>query len=621
MFLEYKRFLSILTRYFSDNWDKKYIIKPVNNGKVVSSVMKVVSDNSDNTTGKGFAKVVKSNRRKYILHDGDCHSVNMERGDRNNIKVDEYNSIDMGKSEIRNATRKQRIRKVNERCVQEYIESQCLFDEYGVDVKRAVIIEGCYETNRITLQRQATPEVEGKFSMHPTVTNLSVFDKTVKAVFRKLNMPSFEKCNKEEILLENVAIKKKPGYRYEVMYNLQTKGEALHQAYKIALKRWKAIDEGWDDRRKIIPGVYTVGARNKRDYNYTDGEDAVSRAVHMPEMHAELTAAPWCNKITDYFKEKARGPIYIGNSFLQYTRLNNDLKDSSFVIEGDWKRFDSTLYVKIITCALAIERCFFPHKDDNVDRHFIAQYDSLILKDYYVPGGQVIRIFHGLPSGVKSTSALGSIINLIALIFCVGPEMSRFFNFVVGGDDFLIACNRKNIDKDWLGRRINSRAITLGMKLKFLDFKKHNAKRLSDCPCFYKYVVYKGKPYVPPAAYLERVFMPWNKKYNNDVKLMAFLKDVMPSLATPSIHLWYYYKFYSKIHNLLYKKFNLLINPKDVFKMHKSQYDKMICRGGSLLPYKYKLDAGDDEKRLINHLLKKPRGNIALRKYDISCFL
>jgi hypothetical protein len=570
--------------------------------------------------GRGFSKVTKATRRKFILHDGDCHAVLANKDDKVNIQTDGYNSINMGKSEIRNATRKQRIRKVDERCVQEYIESKNVFSQYNINVTRAVIIEGCYHTNKITLQRQAIPENDGDFSKHPTMNNLKMFDRTVKVIFRKLKLPIFEKCGIEEMLLEKIAVKKKPGYRYECMYNMQTKGEALHKAYEVAVLRWKAIEKGWSNRKNIIPGVYTIGARNKRDYDYEDGEEAVSRAVHMPEMHVELTSSPWCNKITDWLKEKASGPIYIGNSFLQYTRLNKDLEGSNFVMEGDWKRFDSTLYVRIITCALAIERCFFPHRDKSVDRHFIAQYDSLILKDYYVPGGNIIRIFHGLPSGVKSTSVLGSLINLIALIYCVGPEISRFFNFVVGGDDFLISCNKNSIIKEWLSRRINSRAIKLGMKLKFLDFKQHNAESLSECPCFYKYVVYKGKPYVPPAAYLERVFMPWNRRYNDDMKLFKFLKDVMPSLATPSTHLWYYYKIYAKMHNLIFKNYNLKINPKDVFKIHNCLYNKMVGKGEVPTLWDYKADSETEQRRLINHLLKEPQGVIAERKYDMSCF-
>jgi len=56
-----------------------------------------------------------------------------------------------------------------------------------------------------------------------------------------------------------------------------------------------------------------------------------------------------------------------------------------------------------------------------------------------------------LPLGVKETSLLGSIINLIAQIFCVGCKNAREFNLVVGGDDFATInrasskCDKKEI--------------------------------------------------------------------------------------------------------------------------------------------------------------------------------
>lgn len=48
-----------------------------------------------------------------------------------------------------------------------------------------------------------------------------------------------------------------------------------------------------------MPSIYTIGARNKRDYSYEDGETASSRIVHMPEFHAELTSSVWTDAITD----------------------------------------------------------------------------------------------------------------------------------------------------------------------------------------------------------------------------------------------------------------------------------------------------------------------------------
>jgi len=135
----------------------------------------------------------------------------------------------------------------------------------------------------------------------------------------------------------------------------------------------------------------------------------------------------------------------------------------------------------MITASVAVWRCFFDLNDPKVDQHFIGIYYSLILKDYYLPGGKVFRIFHGLPSGVKETSLLGSIINLIAQIFCIGPGLAKHFNFIVGGDDFVTMCKIDGLNEDDLRSKFMKRATLLGIKIKFLDIKHHNSKNLKDC--------------------------------------------------------------------------------------------------------------------------------------------
>jgi hypothetical protein len=602
--------------------EEAYKIKNVQIGRATSKIVSLADKDGNNLKKKKKKKKKRNYKynkqfsRKYILNDGCAHSVRVDAKE-TQLRSDGKNSIYFGKSKIRNGTRKQKFRKVNDRMLTPYYNFKEGFDKYNVNIPRAVIIEGCFETNKITLQRQMIPEKNGVHCEHPTIKNMSTFDGCVRVIFRKLKMPILPLCMIDDMLESQISLDKMPGYRYEVMYKLNKKKDAVYLAHKMAKKRWKALTDGWKRRKEIIPGVYTIGARNKRDYDYEDGEEAVSRAVHMPELHVELTSSPWCDNITNWLKESAKGPIYIGNSFLQFKRMEKDLEKSSFVLEGDWKRFDSTLYVKIITCAVAITRCFFLHNSDYVDRHFLGMYDSLVIKDYYTPGGKIFRLFHGLPSGVKSTSFLGSVINLICLVFCVGDKLSRKFNFIVGGDDFLIACNCVNVDKDNLVARIGRKAEELGMSLKFLDIKDFKAESLDDQPCFYKYCIKDGKPYIPTKAYLERVFMPWNNKYKTDHELFKFLNDVMPSLAYPSIHLMYYYKFYSDIYNLLLKSVTKVKKtPRDVYNSHMYVYKKMISKTGNLPLFNYNKEnlprlSVYDAIQSIKHF----------RVFDIGCFI
>jgi hypothetical protein len=439
--------------------------------------------------------------------------------------------------------------KPNDKSNIKFYKHREIFKEYDCNVDKCVIIKGCYHTNFTTLQRQMIPEVEGDFSKYPTYESINEFLPSVKVLFRKMKNVETLETQYEDCMLDTlVSIKKKPGHRYEECFKFKNKEEATEVAHKYAKLRWRYLSDtktGNIDRTKMFHGVYTIGARNKRDHQYEDGEAATSRAVHMPEMHVELTSSPWCDVVVDKLKEIAKGPIYIGNSLLDWYRMKTDLKNSKFCLEGDWKRFDSTLYLRIITCALAVLRCFFEPNNDKIDRHFIGMYDSLAIKDYYVPQGRVFRLFHGLPSGVKSTSLLGSIINLIVLIYCIGPEKSKNFNFIVGGDDFLVGCNSDKINEEEIIESFNANAIKLGMKLKFLKKKYWENTKIEDCPCFYKYTVFKNNPVVPPSAMLERVFMPWNKNYREDATLLQFLWDVMPSLGKPMSHLLIYYGYLS----------------------------------------------------------------------------
>lgn len=52
------------------------------------------------------------------------------------------------------------------------------------------------------------------------------------------------------------------------------------------------------------------------------------------------------------------------------------------------------------------------------------------------------RLIYGLPSDVKSTSLLESIINLLALGYCVGRKKIKESSFVVDGNDFIITFNK-----------------------------------------------------------------------------------------------------------------------------------------------------------------------------------
>lgn len=494
------------------------------------------------------------------------------------FKSDGKNSIYIGKHCIRIGTAPQYYFKSIEPCVNFYHMYKRLFDDFEVYIDKAVIVAGSFATNRHTLQQQAIPEVEGEFN---TINNFSFqkkLESSVKVLFRKLKPSILRQCVVEDIYYTIFDQSRKPGFRYEHGLNLNTKQKCVNIAVDLAIRKWNYLDraarnDAKIERHKLFPGLYSIGARNKRDYEYDEYEVAKSRVVHMPEFHNELHDAPWIDQITEHIIEESRGPIYIGNSFVNYQRLNKDLQNSKIVLEGDWKRFDSTLYLPIISCAVAILRCYYKHRSKFVDNHFISIYDNLCIKDYIIPGGKIFRLFHGLPSGVKSTNLLGSIINLLALIYCTSDFDQKQISFAVGGDDFLIINNSDNVDKDVFVEKVKLRAEELGMKFKFLDLKDSKSNNVNELPVFYKYTVHNNVPIIPTKVVMERIFIPWARRYKNNYEYFKFLQDAMPSLGHPSSTCLLYYHIYV----LIYKSiFSGPINIVDVYTYHKIVSQKVL---------------------------------------------
>jgi hypothetical protein len=310
----------------------------------------------------------------------------------------------------------------------------------------------------------------------------------------------------------------------------------------------------------------------------------------MPEYHTEIHCGVFADRITEHIKERARGPLYIGNSITRYQRYEEDLSRANFCVEGDWKRFDSTITSATITLAFCILRCFYV-EDDEIDNHFLAILDSIINKDYLIKGGRVVRSYHGLPSGSKLTSLLGSIYNLLILNYVFSEVNRRKRHFSVGGDDFVVHIGDNDIDRAKLELSVYEKSEEIGMELKFLKICELKAGNLNDFPVFYKYTVVCGEPYTPAEALYTRAFSPYNKKYSDNFELLSFLKSLIPTMGKPSSHCvpFYYY--------IACTEASVTGGRPDVsywFKWHTHCYNKMLMKSRT------RLGSLDDEKFLLD---------------------
>lgn len=277
---------------------------------------------------------------------------------------------------------------------------------------------------------------------------------------------------------------------------MNTSTTKLNQThFPLLRERWRNIEKATNEgrairRNEIFPSTYSIGARNKRDVSYEDGEKVTSRAVHMPDFHAELQTAPWIDAISFDIQERERGQIYIGNSYTKFDRLVKDFSETKSVIEDDVKRFDSSLYITDIVIAVAIARLYFDIDSELIDNHFLAIFDTVAIQDYHTPSDSMYRLVNGLPSGVKSTTLFGSLMNLLNLMHSCRKWDFKRFNFIVGGDDFLIASIDQRSDEDL--NDIKDFALKVGIIFKILEFKFLNATSSNAKPSFQKYTINKG---------------------------------------------------------------------------------------------------------------------------------
>lgn len=520
----------------------------------------------------------------YILNNGHLTKRAKRRRHGPQIKSNNVTSFNLGKINVRKGTRPQGYFKSPQNAFDFYNQNKKVFDNYEVDLNKNVVVSGCFDTNKHTIQATAIPkDVSEANKRLPTFDDFLYYKKQIMSVVRKLKIKEIGMPTFEESLNSHFRAESQPGFLQYHINGIKTKRKAFKTSSKAAQKIYKKLDRiSLFSRKELVKqfvkykpdskGLYTIGARNKRDYTYEDFELATSRAVHMPEFHNEIVTAGWIDGINDAIKLDKRGPIYIGNSIASFERYERDILSNNSYVEGDWRKYDSTIRVLALIICCCISRIYYRLYSKRADVHFYWIFYLHLIKDYYLPGGYVVRILNGLPSGTKCTTVWNSFFNLFALLNCCKHINSKTLNFAVGGDDFVIMCTNKLVEHDV--EKIIENSSELGMEFKFCDLKSIESKSINDFPFFYKYTVKNGKPVSKAEILLERLFCPFNVKIKSSIEYFQFLDAQLPSLGFPSSTHLLYYSIYANTYNRVYNKFNNFTRMKisDVYKTHLASY-------------------------------------------------
>lgn len=385
-----------------------------------------------------------------------------------------------------------------------------------------VLTMGGFATNKGTIQNQMDCASKHKpFDMKRAKKWKPVLEKYI----HKLRIVELTSPRKED--LENIKIVPEtyPGFRWREVFGFKSKKDCSTELLIATQYLWDKIKRG----DIIAASVWAMGDKEKRD-------DLVeqffsSRPVHMPEAHADYVIANHAVLVEQWLRRFPSHPIYLGWSptHLGYKRLQKDMDFSNAIIEGDWKKYDSTLSEELLAMGMAIFSTFFAPTAMNRNL-FLYSASQLIFKNYVIPGGFIFRINSGMPSGSRLTALLNSLVNFLLLThiaeYYFKVEKTTDVRFAIGGDDFLIFLNKIPILLD-----IN--VISDGMMEEFgVELKKKGSRfydcdfsKVANCPTFYKYCIFEGLPTIKPETMAERILCP-NTRLKGSFTLDNYYKSL-----------------------------------------------------------------------------------------------
>lgn len=385
---------------------------------------------------------------------------------------------------------------------------------------------GGWDTNFKTLEKQLSTGASGRLIDEEFIASIEpvIFEFCSKLRLKNLNFPHKHRIDEVKIKPDTY-----PGVRDYHFCKRNTKREACYYARKRAFADYHRIINGIPCERVAY---FAIGARNQRNKNtFFGGGKAKSRVVHMAEMHREIITSLFLKPVSDLFKIRGTGPIYIGNSIAngQWRRQRDDIHGAHTLFETDVNAFDASQEEQYMILSLATSlACYEP--DSKILNLFSYLCSSMINRIYVCPGGEMYKTYGGFSSGKGDTTLSTSLANFWRIChteyYFHKNKKSKDFKILVGGDDTLLSYSKPGFVVD--GNIYRSHVEEEYGQVIDSDFKisKNLETEGIDEKCsFYKYCIYKDEPHISSKNLYQRLMSPMASS-SNSFNYFNFLKSL-----------------------------------------------------------------------------------------------
>lgn len=286
-------------------------------------------------------------------------------------------------------------------------------------------IGGSFETSRSHLDKFTTPD-------QPLGGTSDLIDRAVACAYTTLGLTKLSWITSNNIVNARINPDAHPGLLTSQIY--RTKAEAYNATTSLALQIFEALKT-----EELYPAApYGVGGREKRQEREV-GDEVNSRLIQMPEDAFNRLENAVAEPLLERFKW-IKKDIRVGMTYAHgWYKLHFDKFDKCCHVKTfDWKAFDSTVPQVVIRKSFGLLRSCYPD-GVHVDNLFAYLMQGFLRRYVVCPGGDVVLIDRGIPSGSGFTSLVGSVCNWIlfrtTLLSFHSPKVVKSLRLSVQGDD------------------------------------------------------------------------------------------------------------------------------------------------------------------------------------------